>query len=117
MASSIKLKSKRLERERITIGKMIDYYCSKNHSTYPCADCTELKDYALKRLLLCPFDEDKPVCSNCTVHCYKTEMRQRVKDVMRYSGPRMLMKHPYLAVMHLIDERIYKPLSLRRKTA
>jgi Nitrous oxide-stimulated promoter len=112
----IKLKSKRLERERITIGIMIDYYCSKNHGGVLCGDCSELKDYALKRLLLCPFDDEKPVCSNCTVHCYKTDMRQRVKNAMRYSGPRMLTKHPYLAIMHLIDERVYKPLSFRKNS-
>jgi hypothetical protein len=94
---------------------MIDYYCSKNHRGFLCGDCSELKDYALKRLLLCPYEDEKPVCSNCTVHCYKPDMRQRVKVVMRYSGPRMLMKHPYLAVMHLIDEKIYKPIVRLKK--
>ena len=110
LATSIRLKSKRLERERITIGIMIDFYCSKNHSTFLCSDCSELKEYAFQRLLLCPFNDDKPVCSNCTVHCYKPDIRQRVKDVMRFSGPRMLFRHPYLAIMHLIDEKFIKPV-------
>jgi len=94
---------------------MIDFYCSKNHGALLCDDCTELKNYAFQRLLLCPFQDDKPVCSNCAVHCYKSDMRLRVKDVMRFSGPRMMLKHPYLAIMHLLDEKIYKPLSLRKK--
>ncbi len=116
MATGIKLKSKRLERERITIGIMIDFYCGKNHGLVICDDCRELKDYAFQRLINCPFEDDKPVCSNCTVHCYKSDMRQRVKEVMRFSGPRMLTKHPYLAIMHLLDEKIHKPLSLRKKS-
>lgn len=116
MATGIKLKSKRLERERVTIGIMIDFYCQKNHCSVICDACKELKDYAFQRLLLCPFEDEKPVCSNCTVNCYKPDMRQRVKDVMRYSGPRMITKHPYLALMHLLDERIYKPIYIRKKT-
>jgi hypothetical protein len=90
---------------------MIDLYCLKNHGGNLCDDCNELKSYAVQRLINCPFGENKPVCSNCTVHCYKPDMRQRVRDVMRFSGPRMLFKHPYLAIMHLLDEKINKPLS------
>lgn len=115
MATGIKLKSKRIERERLTIGVMIDLYCEKNHgSTLLCGECSELKDYAYQRLLLCPFEDEKPVCSNCTVHCYKPDMRLRVKEVMRFSGPRMLTKHPFLAVMHLIDEKFIKPRTLHK---
>ena len=32
-------------------------------------------------------------------------MRERVRAVMRYSGPRMLTRHPVLAVAHLADGR------------
>ena len=116
--NEITLKSKRLERERITLVKMIEMFCRVNHNMKInlCDECNALQAYALERLLMCPFDENKPVCSNCTVHCYKPEMRQRVKDVMRFSGPRMIFKHPYLAIMHLIDDKIIKPSELRKNT-
>lgn len=111
----VSLNSGRLRREHKTIGIMIDMYCNMNHGEMTlCSDCKELKEYAYERLLNCPFDDEKPVCSNCTVHCYKTSMRQKVKDVMRFSGPRMLLKHPFLAVMHLIDEKIYAPIFLKK---
>ncbi|MCU0373022.1 MAG: nitrous oxide-stimulated promoter family protein [Ignavibacteria bacterium] len=42
-------------------------------------------------------------------------MREKVKNVMRYSGPRMLLKHPYLAVRHLLNEKLYRPKVLRSK--
>ena len=38
-----------------------------------------------------------------------------MQEVMRFSGPRMLAKHPYLAVKHLIDaRRKVPPLPKRR---
>ncbi len=61
--------------------------------------------YALTRLDKCPLKSDKPTCAKCPVHCYKPEMRNRIKDVMRFSGPRMLSRHPVLAVLHLLDSR------------
>ena len=47
----------------------------------------------------------------CPVHCYEAAMRERVRQVMRYAGPRMLLRHPILALLHLRDER--RPLSER----
>ena len=35
-------------------------------------------------------------------HCYKPEMRERIRQVMRYSGPRMITKHPVAAIRHLL---------------
>jgi len=97
----------RIKRERKTIDKMINLYCNINHGTQNilCADCQTLKDYAFQRLLNCPFHENKPVCANCSVHCYKQDMREKIKQVMRFSGPKIFFRHPYLSVLHLIDEK------------
>ncbi len=61
--------------------------------------------YAEKRLALCPFGADKPTCGKCTVHCYKPALRERVRRIMRFSGPRMLWHHPLMAICHLLDSR------------
>jgi hypothetical protein len=29
-------------------------------------------------------------------------MRENIRDVMHYSGPRMLRRHPFLAIRHLL---------------
>ncbi|MFA5405306.1 MAG: nitrous oxide-stimulated promoter family protein [Ignavibacteria bacterium] len=99
--------SNRIRLERKTIEKMIYLFCRNKHNSNGilCDDCNQLNDYASLRLLNCPFKEEKPVCSDCTIHCYKPDMRERVKEVMRYSGPKMIFKHPYLAIMHLIYEK------------
>jgi hypothetical protein len=97
--------SPRLARERRTVEAMIGLYCRAQHggAHVPCEACAELLAYAQARLDGCPYAEDKPTCSHCAVHCYKPSMRERIRAVMRYAGPRMLRQHPVLAVLHLVD--------------
>jgi len=97
----------RIGRERRTIRAMVGIYCRAHHGTSRelCDDCRELLDYALRRLACCPFGEEKPACADCPIHCYKPAMRSRVQEVMRFAGPRMIRRHPILAVLHLWDKR------------
>jgi len=96
---------RRIEREKRTVEVMIGMYCRAHHSSSRelCTGCQDLLDYALARIDRCPFLEGKPPCSSCPVHCYKPEMREQIRAVMRYAGPRMLLSHPVLAVAHLVD--------------
>jgi hypothetical protein len=95
----------KLEQERKTIEAMIRLYCRGQHGTGElCEECSELLGYANARLSKCPFGEDKPKCAKCEVHCYKPEMRKRVTAVMKYSGPRMMVHHPVMALRHLLHE-------------
>jgi hypothetical protein len=85
---------------------MVGIYCSDHHGGTDeslCEDCSEFLDYAYLRLEKCPYGEDKPTCSNCPIHCYKPWRREQVKRIMRYSGPRMLLRHPVLAITHKLD--------------
>lgn len=95
----------RLARERRTVEVMIDVYCREQHGVRDdlCAGCRELADYARSRLKRCPFQERKPTCARCPVHCYRPDMRERIRAVMRYAGPRMIYRHPLLALLHLAD--------------
>lgn len=97
--------SARLEREKTTIQMMIKLYCRDHHHTDGklCSQCQELLRYALSRLDRCKFGERKPTCAKCTVHCYKPEMREKIKEIMRYSGPKMIYTHPLAAIRHLVD--------------
>lgn len=96
----------RLDRERRTIGAMIEIYCRGRHQAAVglCSECEKLYAYAMQRIDKCPFQENKPACAKCTIHCYKPQMRQEVREVMRYAGPRMLLYHPILTIMHYMDE-------------
>ncbi len=70
-----------------------------------CPDCAALLHYSLDRIEACRFGAGKPTCARCTVHCFRPAMREQIKAAMRYSGPRMTYRHPYLAVRHLMDRR------------
>ena len=97
--------NKRIARERKTIGLMIQIFCNDKHNTKDnlCEECNELKSYSNIRLDKCPYGVNKTTCNKCPIHCYKPEMRERVREVMRYSGPKMSYKHPILAFHHITD--------------
>lgn len=96
----------RIGREKKTIDKMVRIYCNdRHHSTDAiCENCQVLLDYAHRRLDNCPFEEQKPACNHCTVHCYSSNRKLQVRQVMRYAGPRMIYKHPLLALQHVLDK-------------
>ena len=99
------VQSKR-EREKETVSLMIRLYCRKKHGSKElCPDCAALDAYARLRSDKCPFMETKTFCSNCKVHCYKKDMREKIRDVMRFSGPRMIFHHPIMALRHVIESK------------
>lgn len=96
----------RIERERATVEAMIRLYCGRLHGGRTgalCPECGELLGYATQRLSSCSFGESKPVCVACPVHCYRKDLRERIRVVMRWSGPRMILRHPYLTIRHVAD--------------
>lgn len=101
------------EKQEKVVDLMIRLYCHKKHGTKKkelCAECQELTDYCHHRLSLCPFMKtgNKPFCSNCRIHCYDKDHRERIRVVMRFSGPRMIFHHPILAFSHVIQSKRQK---------
>jgi hypothetical protein len=109
----------RLKREHETLVCMTRIYC-RHHHTWTgnglCPECSELMNYAGKRLEKCPYGEEKPTCANCPIHCYKPEPREKVREVMRFAGPHMTWKHPIRSVTHLYDKlrSVEHPMKLRK---
>lgn len=95
------------EKEKELVSEMIALYCHRQHKTKNglCEECAKLDAYARERSDKCPFMETKTFCSNCKFHCYKPDMREKIRIVMRYSGPRMITTHPYLAIKHVIETK------------
>lgn len=105
--------ARRRAREQRVISQMIALYCRGRHADEPqhdrafcgepvCADCAELDAFAVKRTERCPHMATKTSCNKCATHCYPPAMQKRIRAVMRYAGPRMLLHHPLAAVRHLI---------------
>jgi predicted amidophosphoribosyltransferase len=88
-----------------TADLMIHIFCQNRHGRREglCPECRELLEYVTLRLKKCPLRENKPRCSKCPVHCYKPEMRERIRAVMKYAGPRMLYRHPVRSWKHYVQ--------------
>lgn len=96
---------RRIRREKKTIKVIVELYCRHNHESDEglCEGCRDLLAYSNDRLDECPLASNKPTCLDCTIHCYERSKKEEVRAVMRYSGPRMLLRHPILAIHHLMD--------------
>lgn len=113
VTSSQPVFSAKVQQEKDTLALMIGIYCrgSKHEGRAAvgpapdgsglCPSCQELLDYAFGRIDTCPFMETKTFCSACETHCYKPDMRERVREAMRYSGPRMMFYDPAGALRHM----------------
>ncbi|WP_295937322.1 nitrous oxide-stimulated promoter family protein [uncultured Alistipes sp.] len=93
-----------IEKEKQTIELMLRLYCRKKEGNATlCEECRELLAYAHKRLDACCYGNEKTTCKKCPTHCYAHARREKIREVMRYSGPRMLIYHPLIAIKHLFE--------------
>jgi hypothetical protein len=56
-----------------------------------CENCREFLAYAIARRIKCPLDP-KPTCKHCHLHCYRPGHRERVREIMRFSGRHLLLR-------------------------
>ncbi|MBL8027147.1 MAG: nitrous oxide-stimulated promoter family protein [Fibrobacteres bacterium] len=93
----------RQKRELVTITIMVTMYCKAKHRKGAlCSNCRELLDFSIERIHACKIKSSGVVCSSCKVHCFPDSLREHIKAVMRFSGPRMIIGHPVLAVRHFL---------------
>lgn len=87
-SSSVKKRSAPPERDQQILIRFVKVYCHKKHGTGRgelCDDCRDLLAYAKHKRDICPLDP-KPKCKDCPVHCYGKEYREKIREVMRFSG-------------------------------
>lgn len=97
------MRKNRITEEKDVVEQMIRLYCWKREGNKMlCPSCQELLDYAHRRLDRCRFGNDKPTCKKCPIHCYRPDMKEHIRKVMRWSGPRMILYHPLAAIKHLM---------------
>ena len=101
-----KIKTK-ISRKKSIVSLMINLYCKKRHnaSNPPCDSCDELIGYSHRKIEKCPNIEANTSCVNCNIKCYNQSMQEKIKKVMKYSGPRMIFHHPIAAIKHLIRSK------------
>lgn len=94
----------RIEREKIVVAKMIALYCRHKlgFKEMP-KEYIALVDYAHIQLDRCKFGDSKSSCEKCPIHCYKPDMRNKIREVMRWSGPRMIIYAPFALIRHIFN--------------
>jgi hypothetical protein len=113
----------RLRREWRTMQAMVGIWCrgqahgGRSEGPGLCPECAGFLDYARRRLEKCPYGPAKPTCAKCPIHCYKPQPRELARQVMRYAGPRMVLRHPWLSLTHFADKarRVEHPMTARRQ--
>ena len=92
--------------EKRTVYSMIELYCHHHHGKRKglCQSCTDLYEYTVFKYDHCPFGDNKPVCSKCEVHCYNKNRREEIRQIMRYAGPRMLLRHPLKTIFYFLHK-------------
>ena len=93
----------KVQHEKNLIALMMRIYCSNKHKSSEelCEDCKKVLDYANLRIDKCRYMETKTFCSACDTPCYNTIMRNKMKDIMSYSGKRLIFYHPFLVFKHI----------------
>ena len=66
-----------------------------------CPSCLKLLAHALSKRSHCPL-EPKPTCKNCPQHCYHPTYRKQIREVMKYSGRRMVLSGRLDYLFHLL---------------
>ncbi|MBU5483211.1 nitrous oxide-stimulated promoter family protein [Clostridium sp. MSJ-11] len=95
---------RKIEKEKKVVKLMITLYCEKKHKYKEklCNECEELLDYTHKKLTYCKFGEEKNSCKRCSIHCYKEDMREKIRRVMRFSAPRIIIHKPQEFMRHML---------------
>jgi hypothetical protein len=92
------------EKDQHILEQFASIYCRGKHDVLNgelCADCQDLLAYALERLERCPQDP-KPSCKHCEIHCYKPAYREKIREVMRYSGKRIIFHGRFDLLWHYL---------------
>lgn len=105
----------RRNREKTTISHMVALFCDGHHKNalrversycgkLVCSKCLSLDTYAVEKTEQCRNMGKKTSCEACENHCYQPAKREQIRTIMRYSGPRMIIKHPLAALRHLLNK-------------
>ncbi len=113
---------KALRRDLKTLACFIRVYCTHKHADVPktpaalqthdveaiaggplrlCDSCRKLLAHAFVKRTRCPLTP-KPACKHCPSHCYHPGYRARIREVMRYSGRRLVMTGRLDYLLHLL---------------
>lgn len=98
-----------VDKDRQTLEAIGRIFCSAHHneardSEGLCPSCRATIDATLERAAACPYGHETN-CEDCRVHCQRGEAQARIREIMRYSAPRMAVRHPLMTMEYLRKKR------------
>jgi len=103
---------KKIKKDTGVLAEFIYIYCSEKHRQRDkkklsvkgnvgdylddfrgvlCEECSHLLIHGTAKRIICPH-EPKPSCRHCTTQCYRDGYRERIREVMRFSGMHLIKK-------------------------
>ncbi|MHC4445781.1 MAG: nitrous oxide-stimulated promoter family protein [Planctomycetota bacterium] len=113
---------KKLRSDLKTLARFIEVYCRHQHTDksktpakikgydlraiagkvpHLCPTCLKLITHAYVKRSLCPL-EPKPACKRCPDHCYHPQYRRQIREVMKYSGRKLVLSGRLDYLFHLL---------------
>lgn len=107
--------TKKQKKDIWLLGKFVEVYCNGKHqsankitiqlplndsSCQLCPECSELLQYAISRRIACPLEANKPTCKHCKIHCYAKEQRAMIREIMSYSGRKLMLRGRFDYLWH-----------------
>ncbi len=113
---------KNLQRDLKTLALFIRIYCRHRHPDAPksmvtmrihdlkaiagrdlelCEECRKLLLHAFTKRSNCPMDP-KPACKHCPSHCYHPTYRAQIREVMKFSGKKLVLGGRLDYLFHLL---------------
>ena len=110
-----------LRRDLKVLARFITIYCHSSHPDQPksavnlkthdaaaihgrsldlCSSCQKLLAHAFVKRSRCPLDP-KPACKKCPTHCYTPKYRAQIREVMKFSGRKLVLRGRLDYLFHL----------------
>jgi hypothetical protein len=122
LACRLRERQKQLRKDLRVLARFILVYCEGLHPAseraavelksvdvsgllgepvHLCPSCARLLAHAVTKRLHCPLDP-KPACKHCPQHCYHPGYRAAIREVMKYSGRRLVIRGRIDYLLHLL---------------
>jgi hypothetical protein len=122
MTEAVVSASSELVKDLKTLALFIELYCRYKHadqqrekvdlqthdvaaiagkSIVLCPQCTKLLAHAFVKRSHCPM-HPKPMCKHCPSHCYHPTYRAQIREVMKFSGRKMVLAGRLDYLFHLL---------------
>lgn len=107
MITTMETVTRQQKKDIRLIGKFVEVYCNGRHGATErslfnlpaglgerrlCPGCADFMQYAVTRRIKCPLEAEKPTCKHCRVHCYNRANLEKVREIMAYSGKKLMLR-------------------------